>query len=62
MRNMATLLFAPRIQMRFYEAVTPLRSQLAQLGEQRSYLAEELDVHRNKMKLLMEVDERNLLQ
>lgn len=46
--------------MRFYEAVTPLRSQLAQLGEQRSYLAEELDVHRNKMKLLMEVDERNI--
>uniref|UniRef100_A0A3B5LUX4 Progesterone immunomodulatory binding factor 1 n=1 Tax=Xiphophorus couchianus TaxID=32473 RepID=A0A3B5LUX4_9TELE len=42
------------VAMRFYEAVTPLRSQLAQLGEQRSYLAEELDVHRNKMKLLME--------
>uniref|UniRef100_A0A3B3TYF0 Progesterone immunomodulatory binding factor 1 n=1 Tax=Poecilia latipinna TaxID=48699 RepID=A0A3B3TYF0_9TELE len=42
------------LAMRFYEAVTPLRSQLAQLGEQRSYLAEELDVHRNKMKLLME--------
>lgn len=40
--------------MRFYEAVTPLRTQLAQLSEQKSYLTEELDVHRNKMKLLME--------
>ncbi|MED6288311.1 Progesterone-induced-blocking factor 1, partial [Characodon lateralis] len=42
------------VAMRFYEAVTPLRTQLTQLSEQKSYLTEELDVHRNKLKLLME--------
>ncbi|KAM4729540.1 progesterone-induced-blocking factor 1 [Anableps anableps] len=42
------------VAMRFYEAVTPLRTQLTQLSDQKSYLTEELDVHRNKMKLLME--------
>ncbi|XP_038149790.1 progesterone-induced-blocking factor 1 [Cyprinodon tularosa] len=42
------------VAMRFYEAVTPLRAQLTQLSEQKSYLTEELDVQRNKMKLLME--------
>ncbi|KAM4599025.1 progesterone-induced-blocking factor 1 [Fundulus diaphanus] len=42
------------VAMRFYEAVTPLRAQLTQLSEQRSYLTEELDVHRGKMKLLTE--------
>ncbi|MEQ2312007.1 hypothetical protein AMECASPLE_026463, partial [Ameca splendens] len=42
------------VAMRFYEAVTPLRTQLTQLSEQKSYLTEELDVHRNKLKLSME--------
>uniref|UniRef100_A0A3Q2DBS9 Progesterone immunomodulatory binding factor 1 n=1 Tax=Cyprinodon variegatus TaxID=28743 RepID=A0A3Q2DBS9_CYPVA len=42
------------VAMRFYEAVTPLRAQLTQLSEQKGYLTEELDVQRNKMKLLME--------
>uniref|UniRef100_A0A3Q2Q1E8 Progesterone immunomodulatory binding factor 1 n=1 Tax=Fundulus heteroclitus TaxID=8078 RepID=A0A3Q2Q1E8_FUNHE len=43
------------VAMRFYEAVTPLRAQLTQLGEQKSFLTEELDAHRGKMKLLTEV-------
>ncbi|XP_035982421.1 progesterone-induced-blocking factor 1 [Fundulus heteroclitus] len=42
------------VAMRFYEAVTPLRAQLTQLGEQKSFLTEELDAHRGKMKLLTE--------
>ncbi|KAK5607275.1 Progesterone-induced-blocking factor 1 [Crenichthys baileyi] len=45
------------VAMRFYEAVTPLRTQLTQLSEQKSYLTEELDIHRNKLKLLMESNE-----
>ncbi|XP_037542125.1 progesterone-induced-blocking factor 1, partial [Nematolebias whitei] len=42
------------VAMRFYEAVTPLRTQLTQLGEQKRYLTEELDLHRTKTKDLME--------
>ncbi|XP_017288075.1 progesterone-induced-blocking factor 1 isoform X2 [Kryptolebias marmoratus] len=42
------------VAMRFYEAVTPLRTQVTQLSEQRSCLTEELDLHRSKMKALME--------
>lgn len=43
--------------MRFYEVVTPLRTQLTQLSEQKLYLTEELDLHRTKMKDLMEVQD-----
>ncbi|KAM6916115.1 progesterone-induced-blocking factor 1 [Xenentodon cancila] len=42
------------VAMRFYEAVTPLRAQLTQLNVQKGYLTEELDLHRTKMKTLME--------
>lgn len=48
--------------MRFYEAVTPLRTQLTQLNVQKAYLTEELDLHRSKMKSLMEVKINNTLQ
>ncbi|XP_061600667.1 progesterone-induced-blocking factor 1 [Cololabis saira] len=42
------------VAMRFYEAVTPLRAQLTQLNVQKNYLSEELDLHRPKMKTLLE--------
>uniref|UniRef100_A0A1A8KE47 Progesterone immunomodulatory binding factor 1 n=1 Tax=Nothobranchius kuhntae TaxID=321403 RepID=A0A1A8KE47_NOTKU len=42
------------VAIRFYEAMNPLRTQLTQLSEQKSYLTEELELHRNKMKVLME--------
>lgn len=41
--------------MRLYEAVTPLRAQVAELSEKRDSLAEELDANRAQMKGLMEV-------
>lgn len=41
--------------MRFYEAVTPLRTQLADLSVKKGSLSEEVDMHRSKMKALMEV-------
>lgn len=41
--------------MRFYEVVTPLRAQLAELSVKRGSLTEELDTHRTQMKSLMEV-------
>ncbi len=41
--------------MRFYEVVTPLRAQLAELSVKRGSLTEELDTHRTQMKALMEV-------
>ncbi|KAM4590820.1 progesterone-induced-blocking factor 1 [Odontesthes bonariensis] len=42
------------VAMRFFEAVTPLRTQLTQLNVQKGYLSEELDLHRTKMKTLTE--------
>lgn len=41
--------------MRLYEAVTPLRAQVAELSAKRDGLAEELDASRTRMKGLMEV-------
>lgn len=41
--------------MRFYEVVTPLRAQLAELSTKRGNLTEDLDTHRTQMKGLMEV-------
>lgn len=41
--------------MRFYEAVTPLQTQLAELRARKDTLSEELDLHRNQSKALMEV-------
>lgn len=43
------------LQMRFYEAVTPLQTQLAELRARKDSLSEELDLHRNQTKTLMEV-------
>lgn len=43
------------LQMRFYEAVTPLQTQLAELRTRKDTLSEELDLHRNQTKALMEV-------
>lgn len=43
------------LQMRFYEAVTPLQTQLAELKARKDTLSEELDLHRNQTKALMEV-------
>lgn len=40
--------------MRFYEAITPLRSQLAELSMKRDRAAEDLDTNRTHMKGLME--------
>ncbi|XP_041644592.1 progesterone-induced-blocking factor 1 isoform X2 [Cheilinus undulatus] len=40
--------------MRFYEAVTPLRSQLAELSVKRDTVTAELDTHRTQMKALLE--------
>ncbi|XP_041867119.1 progesterone-induced-blocking factor 1 [Melanotaenia boesemani] len=42
------------VAMRFYETVTPLRTQLTQHSVQKEYLTEELDLHRSKIKALME--------
>lgn len=44
--------------MRFYEVVTPLRAQLAELSVKRGNLTEDLDAHRTQMKSLMEVPPR----
>lgn len=41
--------------MRFYEVVTPLRSQLAELSVKKGTLTDDLDTHRTQMKALMEV-------
>lgn len=41
--------------MRFFEVVNPLRTKLADLTFKRGSLTEELDVHRNQTKTLMEV-------
>ncbi|KAM6956355.1 progesterone-induced-blocking factor 1 [Aplochiton taeniatus] len=42
------------VAMRFYEVVTPLRSQLAELHVKRGSLTEDLDTHRSQLKALME--------
>ncbi|KAK2824439.1 hypothetical protein Q5P01_021614 [Channa striata] len=42
------------VAIRFYEVVTPLRAQLAELSVKRGSLTEELDTHRTQMKALME--------
>uniref|UniRef100_A0A8D0AJI9 Progesterone immunomodulatory binding factor 1 n=1 Tax=Sander lucioperca TaxID=283035 RepID=A0A8D0AJI9_SANLU len=42
------------VAMRFYEVVTPLRAQLAELSVKRGSLTEDLDTHRTQMKALME--------
>ncbi|XP_058507413.1 progesterone-induced-blocking factor 1 [Solea solea] len=42
------------VAMRFYEVVTPLRAQLAELSVKKGSLTEELDTHRSQMKALME--------
>ena len=41
--------------MRFYEVVTPLRTQLAELSDKNGSLTEQADRHRTQMKALMEV-------
>lgn len=43
------------LQMRFYEAVTPLQTQLAELNARKDTLAGELDLHRTQTKALMKV-------
>lgn len=45
--------------MRFYEVVTPLRDQLIELSVKNSSVTEELDMHRTKMKTLIEVKHTN---
>lgn len=47
--------------MRFYEAVTPLRTQVAELSVKRGSMTEELDTHRTHMKALMEVRDTHIL-
>ncbi|XP_068183456.1 progesterone-induced-blocking factor 1 [Antennarius striatus] len=42
------------VALRFYEVVTPLRDQLAELNVKRGHLSEELVTHRAQMKALME--------
>ncbi|TNM99627.1 hypothetical protein fugu_012660 [Takifugu bimaculatus] len=42
------------VAMRFYEAVTPLRSQVAQLSVKTDSLTEELDTNRTQMRGLMD--------
>ncbi|KAM3606502.1 uncharacterized protein V6R79_017601 [Siganus canaliculatus] len=42
------------VAMRFYEVVTPLRTQVAELSARRGSLTEELGTHRTRMKTLME--------
>ncbi|XP_075997906.1 progesterone-induced-blocking factor 1 [Genypterus blacodes] len=42
------------VAMRFYEVVTPLRGQVAELQVMKSSLTEELDTHRAQMRALME--------
>ncbi|XP_034040113.1 progesterone-induced-blocking factor 1 isoform X2 [Thalassophryne amazonica] len=42
------------VAMRFYEVVTPLQAQLAELHVKKNSLTEELDVYRTQMKTLME--------
>ncbi|XP_006784053.1 progesterone-induced-blocking factor 1 [Neolamprologus brichardi] len=42
------------VAMRFYEVVTPLRAQLVELSLKNSSVTEELDMHRTKMKTLIE--------
>ncbi|KAF3708112.1 Progesterone-induced-blocking factor 1 [Channa argus] len=42
------------VSLRFYEVVTPLRAQLAELNVKRGSMSEELDTHRAQMKALME--------
>uniref|UniRef100_A0A3Q0RC72 Progesterone immunomodulatory binding factor 1 n=1 Tax=Amphilophus citrinellus TaxID=61819 RepID=A0A3Q0RC72_AMPCI len=42
------------VAMRFYEAVTPLRVQLTELSVKNTSMTEELDIHRTKMKTLIE--------
>uniref|UniRef100_A0A671TSI2 Progesterone immunomodulatory binding factor 1 n=1 Tax=Sparus aurata TaxID=8175 RepID=A0A671TSI2_SPAAU len=42
------------VAMRFYEVVTPLRAQLAELSVKRGCLTEDLDTNRTQMKALME--------
>lgn len=46
--------------MRFYEAVTPLRSQVAQLSVKTVSLTEELDKNRTQMRGLMDVREKHI--
>ncbi|XP_031598051.1 progesterone-induced-blocking factor 1 [Oreochromis aureus] len=42
------------VAMRFYEVVTPLRDQLIELSVKNNSVTEELDMHRTKMKTLIE--------
>uniref|UniRef100_A0A8C3AN54 Progesterone immunomodulatory binding factor 1 n=1 Tax=Cyclopterus lumpus TaxID=8103 RepID=A0A8C3AN54_CYCLU len=42
------------VAMRFYEVVTPLRAQLAELGVKRDSLTDDLNTHRTQLKALME--------
>uniref|UniRef100_A0A8C7ZE74 Progesterone immunomodulatory binding factor 1 n=1 Tax=Oryzias sinensis TaxID=183150 RepID=A0A8C7ZE74_9TELE len=42
------------VALRFYEAVTPLRAEVAQLTAQKGRLTDELDVHRSNMRTLTE--------
>uniref|UniRef100_A0A3B3DBV3 Progesterone immunomodulatory binding factor 1 n=1 Tax=Oryzias melastigma TaxID=30732 RepID=A0A3B3DBV3_ORYME len=42
------------VAVRFYEAVTPLRAEVAQLTELKGRLTDELDVHRSNMRTLTE--------
>uniref|UniRef100_A0A3Q3KDL0 Progesterone immunomodulatory binding factor 1 n=1 Tax=Monopterus albus TaxID=43700 RepID=A0A3Q3KDL0_MONAL len=47
------------VSVRFYEVVTPLRAQLAELSVKRGSLTEELDTHRTQMRALMELELRS---
>ncbi|XP_061083215.1 progesterone-induced-blocking factor 1 isoform X1 [Conger conger] len=42
------------VSVRFYEVVTPLRTQVTELQKKKSVLSEDLDNHRRQMKSLME--------
>lgn len=57
-----TLTIQEYVAVRFYEVVTPLRTQVTELSVKNTHINEELNVHRTQMKSLMESyeDERRL--
>lgn len=48
------------MQVRFYEAVTPLRAHIKELHLRKNGLSEDLDSHRTQLKSLMEVGFENV--
>lgn len=46
--------------MRFYETVSPLRSEVAQLSAKKDSLTEELDTNRTQLRGLMDVRDEHI--